>query len=130
MRNINLRYIDETYDANGLLETYRRRLGEIPSEERLSFHFAFIREHVGFLTALYHNGLIDLANRKFAVLIAETMPVWSDDPIEQEYRSRFVCAGIEAIEGVWMEHGCRESISRVVEIAQKIIGAKGGRFVP
>ena len=23
MRNINLRYIDETYDENGLLETYR-----------------------------------------------------------------------------------------------------------
>ena len=23
MRNINLRYIDETYDENGLLETYK-----------------------------------------------------------------------------------------------------------
>ena len=102
-----------------LLETYRRGLGEIPSEERLFFHFAFIKEHVEFFTALYRNGLIELANRKFSVLIAETMPVWSDDPIEQEYRSRFVCAGIEAIEGVWMEHGCQESIARIVEITQK-----------
>ncbi len=102
-----------------LLETYRRRLEEIPSEERLFFHFAFIKDHVEFFTALYHNGLIGLAKGKFSVLIAETMPVWSEDPIEQEYRSRFVCAGIEAIEGVWMERNCQESIARIIEITQK-----------
>jgi len=104
---------------NDLLETYRHRLGEIPLEERLSFHIAFIKEHVEFFTALYHNGLIELANRKFSVLIAENMPVWSEDPIEQEYRSHFVCAGIEAIEGVWMKHNCRESISTIVGIMKR-----------
>ncbi len=102
-----------------LLETYRDGLREIPSDERLSFHFVFIKEHAGFFTALYHNGLIGLANNKFSVLIAETMPIWSDDPVEQEYRSRFVCAGIEAIEGVWMERDCQESVSRIAEITRK-----------
>ena len=102
-----------------LLESYRNKLGDLPPEDRLAFHFAFIKEHVECFTALYRNGLIGLANRKFSVLIAETMPVWSDDPIEQEYRSRFVCAGIEAIESVWMERGCRESIPTIVGIAQK-----------
>ena len=106
---------------DGLLECYSRRLKEVSSEERLFFHFAFIKEHVEFLTALYHNGLIGLANRKFSVLIAETMPVWSDNPIEQEYRSRFVCAGIEAIEAVWMERDCQESISRIVAICVDLL---------
>lgn len=104
-----------------LLEIYRNKLREIPSGDRLAFHFSFIKEHVGFFNALYNNGLIELANRKFSVLLPETMPIWSEDPIEQEYRSRFVCAGIEAMESVWMEHHCRESIAKLVEIAQKAI---------
>ncbi len=107
-----------------LLEVYRGSLRKIPSEDRLPFHFTFIKENVELFTILYHNGLIDLANRKFSVLITETMPSWSDDPIEQEYRSRFVCAGIEAIEGAWVEHNCRESISKIVEFSQKAIRAK------
>ena len=106
-----------------LLEAYRKQSEGLSAEERLAFHFAFIREHVEFLTALYRNGLIALAHAKFSVLISETMPVWSDDPVEQEYRCRFVCAGIEAMESVWIERHCRESIARLVETARKAIRA-------
>ncbi len=88
----------------------------------LTFYFSFLKEHADFLRMLYHHDLIELANRKFSVLIAETMPRWSEDPAEQEYRSRFVCAGIEAIAGVWMKHECRDSVSRIVGIARKSMG--------
>ncbi|MCR5005524.1 MAG: TetR family transcriptional regulator C-terminal domain-containing protein [Clostridiales bacterium] len=105
-----------------MLEVYRRRLQEIPSDERLSFYFTFIKENAEFFTALYHNGLIETANRKFSVLIAETMPVWSCDPIEQEYRSRFVCAGVVAIAEAWMQFDCRDSIDQLVGFIRNAIG--------
>ncbi len=47
------------------------------------------------------------------------MPVWSDNSIEQEYRSAYIIAGIEAIQRVWISRGCAESIEEVVQIVSK-----------
>lgn len=47
------------------------------------------------------------------------MPTWSDNPIEQEYRSAYIIAGIEAIQRVWICRGYVESIEEVVKIAMK-----------
>ena len=54
---------------------------------------------------------------KFAVLIPETMPIWTDAPIGQEYRNAYVINGIDAIQCIWVERGVSESIDRVVGIA-------------
>ena len=47
------------------------------------------------------------------------MPVWSENPIEQEYRSAYIIAGIEAIQRVWISRGCIESIEEVVKITSQ-----------
>ena len=44
------------------------------------------------------------------------MPIWSENPIEQEYRSAYIISGIEAIQRVWISRGCVESIDEVVAI--------------
>lgn len=38
---------------------------------------------------------------------------------EQQYRSAYIIAGVEAIERVWTERGFTESIDEVVEIIQR-----------
>ena len=70
-----------------------------------------------YFISLYHNGFSSFATEKFSALLPETMPVWSDDPIEQEYRSAYIISGIEAIQRVWISRGCVESIDEVVAIA-------------
>lgn len=47
------------------------------------------------------------------------MPMWSNDKVEQEYRSAYITEGIEAIQRVWISRGCKESIDEVVEIARR-----------
>ena len=39
--------------------------------------------------------------------------------MEQEYRSRYIIAGVETIERVWVERGFVESIDEVVAIVQR-----------
>lgn len=56
---------------------------------------------------------------KFAIRLPETMPQWTKDPVEQEYRSRYIIAGVEAAERVWVERGFAESIDEVVAIVQR-----------
>ena len=56
---------------------------------------------------------------KFAILLPDTMPKWAEDPVEQEYRSHYIIAGVEAIERVWVERGFTESIDEVVAIVQR-----------
>lgn len=47
------------------------------------------------------------------------MPKWTDDPVEQEYRSQYIIAGVEAVERVWVERGFAESIDEVVAIVNR-----------
>lgn len=61
-----------------------------------------------------------MAYDKFRVLRPDVMPVWSEDPVEQEYRCEYVVAGIEAIQRVWVSKGCKESIDEIVEIARRV----------
>ena len=48
-----------------------------------------------------------------------TMPRWSEDPVEQEYRSQYIIAGIDAIIRVWVTRGFQESAEEVVEIVKR-----------
>ena len=70
------------------------------------------------LIVLYHNGLHPLVEQKFSVFLPDTMPIWSEDPVEQQYRSQYIISGIEAIVRVWVTRGFQESIEEVVQIAR------------
>lgn len=72
--------------------------------------------HILKLVGNYNNGFSSLANEKFAILLPDTMPIWSENEIEQEYRSAYIIAGIEAIQRVWICRGCKESINDIVAI--------------
>ena len=51
------------------------------------------------------------------LLLGDTL--WSEDPVEQEYRSQYFIAGIEAIIRVWVTRGFQESVEDVVEIVKR-----------
>ena len=116
-RNFELREDVIDFQLDLLLNNYKTELDSLPFEQYLYHHFAFIQENASYFIVLYHNGLSSLSTEKFSSLLPDTMPVWSDDPIEQEYRSAYIISGIEAIQRVWISRGCVESIDEVVAIA-------------
>ena len=71
------------------------------------------------LIALYQNGLHPVVEKKFSVFLPYTMPLWSRDPVEQEYRSQYIIAGIDAIVRVWVTRGFQESVEEIVTIANR-----------
>ena len=71
------------------------------------------------LIALYQNGLHPMVETKFSIFLPYTMPLWSEDPVEQEYRSQYIIAGIDAIIRVWVTRGFQESVAQIVEIVKR-----------
>ena len=116
-RNFELREDIIDFKLDLLCNDYKNELTTLSLENYLYHHFSFIQKNADYFITLYQNGLSSLANVKFSALLPYTMPVWSDDPIEQEYRSAYIIAGIEAIQRVWITRGCIERIEEVVEIA-------------
>lgn len=98
---------------------YEQDYLSVPLEEKLYYHCVFLKKHTEELIILYHNGLHPMVERKFAVFLPDTMPIWSEDLVEQEYRSQYIIAGIEAIIRVWVTRGFQESVDEVVEIAKR-----------
>lgn len=118
-RNFELREDVIDFQLDLMFDEYKSELIPLPSEQNLYHHFAYIQKNAEYFILLYKNGLASLAYEKFSVLLPDTMPIWSDDPIEQEYRSAYIIAGIEAIQRVWISRGCAESIEEVVAIASR-----------
>ena len=102
-----------------LCAQYKEEIIGMTKEQQLRHHLAFTRDHADYFIALYHNGIHQMVRDKFAILLPETMPRWTADPVEQEYRSRYIIAGVEAVERVWVERGFAESIDEVVAIVQR-----------
>ena len=98
---------------------YERDYLSFPLEEKLYYHCLFLKKHTEELITLYHNGLHSLIEHKFSVFLPDTMPIWSEDPVEQEYRSQYIIAGIEAIVRVWVTRGFRESVEEIVTIVNR-----------
>ena len=98
---------------------YERDYLSVPLEEKLYYHCLFLKKHTEELIILYHNGLHPLVEQKFSIFLPDTMPIWSEDPVEQEYRSQYIIAGIEAIVRVWVTRGFQESVEEIVEIVSR-----------
>lgn len=120
-RNFELREDVIEFKLDLMCEEYKKELIRLPSEQYLYHHFSYVQKNADCFIALYENGLSSLAYQKFSLLLPDTMPVWSADPIEQEYCSAYVIAGIEAIQRVWISRGCKESIEEAVELASRHI---------
>lgn len=116
-RNFELREDVIDFQLDLMLDNYKMELASLSIEQYLHHHFAFIQENASYFIALYQNGLSSLTDEKFSGLLPDTMPIWSENPIEQEYRSAYIISGIEAIQRVWISRGCVESIDEVVAIA-------------
>lgn len=118
-RNFELRedVIDFWLDLR--CEECREILFPIPTEEQLYYYCFFLKKYMDELITLYQNGLHHLVEKKFSIFLPHTMPLWSEDPIEQEYRSQYIIAGIDAIVRVWVTRGFQESVAEVVEIVKR-----------
>lgn len=118
-RNFELREDVIEFQLDMMREEYQSGMNDLTLEQQLHYHFAYIQKNADYFISLYKNGLSQLAYDKFCVLRPDILPVWSEDPIEQEYRSEYIIAGIEAIQRVWISRGFKESIDEVVEIARR-----------
>lgn len=67
---------------------YQQGMNDLTLEQRLYDHFSFTPKNADSLIALYRNGLTQLVYDQFCTLRPDVTPVWSEDPVEQEYRCR------------------------------------------
>lgn len=118
-RNFELRedVIDFWLDLR--CEECREVLLSVPTKEQLWHYCIFLKKYMDELIALYQNGLHPMVEKKFSVFLPYTMPLWSEDSVEQEYRSQYIIAGIDAIIRVWVTRGFQESVEEVVEIVKR-----------
>ena len=108
------------FHLNGLCEQYEKEIQGLTIRELLYHHFVFLRQHSDIFVVLYHNDLHQMAARRFAELIPQTMPQWSEDPVQQEYYSAYLISGIEAIQRIWVKRGFQENTDEVVAYVQRL----------
>lgn len=118
-RNFDVKEDVVEFRLDILCDRYKEGITGMSLAEQLRHHMLFVRNHADVFITLYKNDLHQMVRDKFAILRPITMPKWTDDPVEQEYRSQYIIAGLEAIERVWVERGFAESIDEVVAIIQR-----------
>ena len=91
----------------------------VPTAEQLYHYCIFLKKYMDELIVLYQNGLHPIVEKKFSIFLPDTMPLWSEDPVEQEYRSQYIIAGIDAIIRVLVTRGFQESVEEIVEIVKR-----------
>lgn len=118
----NFAYKEDVLDfqLDQLCEIAEQLLVGKTKAEQLYLYFLFSKQNILFFTRMNNNGLLPLCHRKFSRLLLDMMPVWSDDPVEQAYYSRYVTAGMEAIMQMWVERSFRERIDEVYAMACRI----------
>jgi len=118
-RNFDLRedVIDFWLDLR--CEECREVLLPVPLEEQLYQYCIFLKKYMDELIVLYQNGLHPQVEKKFSIFLPYTMPLWSENPVEQEYRSQYIIAGIDAIIRVWVTRGFQESVGEIVAIVKR-----------
>jgi AcrR family transcriptional regulator len=118
-RNFELREDVIEFQLDNMCVEYRQEIAGMSLEECLYHHFDYVKRNKDYFIVLYRNGFDMMVHEKVAIAIPDVMPVWTENTIEQEYRSAYITAGIEAILRVWITRGCKESIERVVEYAMR-----------
>lgn len=123
-RNFEMKEDVIDFQLDALYEMYFTEISSKELKYCLHYHFSFLKRNMEYLTLLYRNDLLPVLTAKFSRLLPQMMPVWSEDPVEQKYRSAFIVAGIEAILFIWAESGFEQSVDEVVEIAKRAHGGQ------
>lgn len=118
-RNFDMKEDVVEFKLDILCAQYKEEIMGMTLAQQLRHHMQFVKDHADVFITLYYAGVQQMVRDKFAILLPETMPRWTDDPVEQEYRSRYIIAGVEAVERVWVERGFAESIDEVVAIVNR-----------
>lgn len=118
-RNFDMKEDVVEFRLDILCAQYKEEIMGMTLVEQLRHHMQFVKDHADVFIMLYLSGVQQMVRDKFAILLPDTMPKWTDDPVEQEYRSQYIIAGVEAVERVWVERGFTESIDEVVAIVQR-----------
>lgn len=118
-RNFELKEDVIEFRLDELCAVYEQGLLGIPLEERLGYHFGFLKEHAALLVSLNRNGLSSMINAKFSRFMPETMPLWSEDPVQQQYLSEYISAGIDAIMTRWIIRNFQESLEEILALARR-----------
>lgn len=118
-RNFELREDVIAFWLDQMVEEYEHEIEGLNIEAQLRHHFEYVKRHKDVFGVLYTNQMLSMASDRFVILLPKTMPVWSENPTEQEYRSGYIMAGIEAVQKIWIGRGCQESIDEIVDIIQK-----------
>lgn len=119
-RNFELKEDVIDYQLDMLCSLFEQEIKEKSTDEKLKLYFSFSEKHVDFFTCMYKSGFLPVCQQKFSRFLPDTMPIWSEDSAQQEYYSRFMCAGVQAIMQVWVERGFQENIGQITALTQKI----------
>lgn len=103
-----------------MAEQYRAEIRGMTSEGHLRHHFEFTRNYADYFTTLYHSGLFPAVGTKFFALLPSMMPLWSEDPVEQQYRSEYIVGGIYSVLKIWIQRGFQESVDQMAELVQRM----------
>ena len=118
-RNFDMKEDVVDFKLDILCAQYKEEIMGMTPAQQLRHHMQFVKDHADIFITLYYADVQQMVRDKFAVLLPDTMPKWTNDPVEQEYRSAYIISGVEAIERVWVERGFAESIDEVVAIVQR-----------
>lgn len=105
---------------DGLCEEFEQEIQGKTADERLAHYFSFSKKHIDLFQTMYQQGLMPTMQSRFARLLPVTMPLWSEDPVEQAYYSRFASAGVQAIMQLWVERSFQEEMEQVVSLARRV----------
>lgn len=118
-RNFDMKEDVVDFKLDILCDRYKSEIMGMTTDAQLRHHLEFTRKNADCFIALYNNGFHQTVKDKFAIILPDTMPRWTNNPVEQQYRSAYIISGIEAIQRVWVERGFAESIDEIIEMVQR-----------
>lgn len=119
-RNFDMKEDVVEFQLDILCREYAKDINGKDEDALLHHHFQFVSDYAPYFISLYVNGLHQFTYEKFSIFLPQTMPKWSEDPVEQRYHSQYVIFGIEAVQRVWVERNFQESVDEIIEIVRKI----------
>lgn len=104
------------FQLDMLYSDFEKELIHTEHAQALPNFFAFMKKHVDYFSMLYNQHLIPLFHAKFYTFVERMMPIWSSDPVEQQYRQISTMGGVLAITSLWVKRGFAESVEEITAI--------------
>lgn len=105
------------FQLDMLYSDFEKELIHTEHAQALPNFFAFMKKHVEYFSMLYRQHMIPMFHEKFYSLADRMVPIWSLDPVEQEYRKTSLMGAVLAIASLWVQRGFSESVEEITAIA-------------